>query len=174
MGRKKLVMLTIMMIIGMFSILVVWKIQTKPLWEVNEKRLYETLEAKTELSGKRISIAELAEILPFEWDTLYSFQPYYSEDKAAQIIGVPDFPVQMSVNEGTNQVFFMNKGKVVCYVYGYPEHSGLYIGFGPSVNSDLGYVKMELSKSLDGSVSLEKFENGIWNLTLYTSSLMLK
>ncbi len=174
MNRKQLSKLAIIIILSLLGILLLIKCQTKPIWEVNEKLFYEALEAKPELSGKRITVAELAEILPFEWDTVYYFQPYYSEKEAAKIIGIPDFPVQMSVNEGTNQVLFMDKGKVVCYVYGYPEHSGLYIALGPNVQSEAWYVKLELSKFAEGIVRLEKSESNIWNLTLFKPSNMLK
>ena len=169
MGKKHIIVTALILVIGVLSIFLYIKLKPEPIWEVNEKRLFEALEANPELNGKRISTEKFVQLMPFEWDTVYSFPPYYPQDKAAQAIGIPEFPVLESVNEGTNQTFFMNKGQVVCYVYGYPEHSGLYIGFGPSSIDEDYKVILKRSDMLEGTVKLERTDSGIWFLMIYST-----
>lgn len=44
------------------------------------------------------------------------------------------------VNEGMNQIVFMKDGKVVCYLYSYPENNGYGIFFESENYKDAGYM----------------------------------
>ncbi|MFS0576052.1 hypothetical protein AB1K83_10470 [Sporosarcina sp. 179-K 3D1 HS] len=100
-------------------------------WEVNMKRLQTKLTTE-HLVDKRI---DLTTFTPFEWDTVYSFDPYVSKEVVYDTIGYKWMRVQETVSEGMNQVVFMKDGKVVCYVYGYPENNRFGISFGSSGSS---------------------------------------
>lgn len=168
MSRKRILTAGFICLLGLVTVLLYVIFKPEPIWEVNEKQLYEALEAGPDLNGKRIGTEQFAKLMPFEWDTIYSFPPYYPKDQVAKEIGIPNFPVLESVNEGTNQTIFMHKGKVICYVYGYPENSGLYIGFGPS-SMDADYkVLLKRSDMGNGTVKFERSEAGIWGLMFYS------
>lgn len=78
---------------------------------------------------KSVETVKLSELTPFKWDEVYSFAPYMSREDIHKAIGYRWSGVKETVNEGMNQILFMNKGKVVCYVYGYPSHNGYGITF---------------------------------------------
>lgn len=136
-----------------------WVYAPERLWEANTTKLYETLESSDHLNGRELSGEELAGAIPFEWDTVYSFGPYIPQEDIAAVIGISPQQVGEGVNEGINQVFFMKKGQVICYVYGYSEHDHLYFAFPPYEGS---HIKMSLDEKLH--CKLSKDNQGTWNL----------
>lgn len=95
-------------------------------WETNKKKLQTKLTSDS-LTDKRV---DLTIFTPFEWDTVYSFDPYVSKEAIYETVGYKWMRVQETVSEGMNQIVFMKDGKVSCYVYGYPEHNQFAIWFG--------------------------------------------
>jgi len=71
----------------------------------------------------------LQEITPFEWDKVYTFQPYLPKQKMEEIMGLKSTVISETVNEGMTQLVFVNNGKIVCYINGYSEDLGYYISF---------------------------------------------
>ena len=65
----------------------------------------------------------LTTFTPFEWDKVYSFAPYLSKEAIYEIIGYKWDNISETVSEGMNQIVFVKDGKVVCYLYGYPENN---------------------------------------------------
>ncbi|MFC4323087.1 hypothetical protein [Litchfieldia salsa] len=95
------------------------------VWKVNEKRLKEEIISIDESVTK----VNLLDITPFEWDVVYSFDPYTSSEDIYEKVGYKWDEITETVSEGMNQIVFMKDGKVVCYVYGYPENNGYGINF---------------------------------------------
>ncbi|KAB2335649.1 hypothetical protein [Bacillus mesophilum] len=94
-------------------------------WEVNAELLKEEVRS-IEPSAK---IVNLTDLTPFQWDTVYSFDPYTSKENIYETVGYKWGSIHETVNEGMNQLVFMNGEKVVCYLYGYPENIGYSISF---------------------------------------------
>jgi len=65
---------------------------------------------------------ELKELTPFEWDTMYVISPYVPKEKIFDIIGMKSNIIKSSVSEGTHNIIFINQGKIVCYLYGFPQN----------------------------------------------------
>lgn len=71
----------------------------------------------------------LEEIVPFEWTTVYTFDPYTSIDRIERITGSRSPALKESFSEGLTHVVFTNKGQVVASVCGAPTSIGYYLGF---------------------------------------------
>lgn len=117
------------------SIIVLVNLLKKDLWDVNADSLKKEV-LSIEQSIKTIN---LTDITPFEWDVVYSFAPYTTKDSIYETVGYKWDNISETVNEGMNQIVFLKDGKVVCYLYGYPENNGYGIYFtnenGTGVNS---------------------------------------
>lgn len=92
----------------------------KDVWDKNEDLLKENVLAL----GPSVDSIDLREVTPFTWDIAYSFPPYTSKESIYQTVGYKWDRISETVNEGMNQIVFMKEGKVVCYLYGYPENNG--------------------------------------------------
>ena len=76
-----------------------------------------------------VETVSLIDITPFEWDIAYSFDPYTPKESIYETMGYKWDNISETVNEGMNQIVFLKDGKVVCYLYGYPENNGYGINF---------------------------------------------
>lgn len=97
-----------------------WK---KDLWDANAELL------KEEVLELNVDTIHLEDITPFEWDVVYSFNPYTSKEEIYKTIGYKWDRISETVSEGMNQIVFLKDGKVVCYLYGYPTNNGYGINF---------------------------------------------
>lgn len=119
----------------------------KDIWDINAEKFRDSFNA---ISGDTV-IDDLSQWTPFEWDALYSFAPYTSKEKIYEIIGYKWDNISETVNEGMNQIVFVNDNKVVCYLYGYPENIGLWFDFG---GYEGNYVKFTPSQKLAFTTTL--------------------
>jgi hypothetical protein len=109
----------------MFSIVVLINLLKDDIWDVNADLLKEEVLSV----NQSVETINLNDITPFEWDTVYSFDPYTSVDTIYETVGYEWDTIHETVNEGMNQLVFMKDEKVVCYLYGYPENHGYGIQF---------------------------------------------
>ena len=67
----------------------------------------------------------LNETVPFEWEAVYTFDPYTSKSEMERIIGIRE-----TVSEGMVQLIFVNRGRVTASVCGYASNLGydVYLG----------------------------------------------
>lgn len=121
MTRRKIIIIAVAILLTVFLI----KVFKKDVWDVNEKLL------KQEVMniGNSVKSVNLSDITPFEWDLVYSFDPYTSKDTIYRTVGYKWDSISETVNGGMNQLVFMKDKKVVCYVYGYPANNGYGIFF---------------------------------------------
>lgn len=111
--------------IVILSIVVLINLLKKDLWDVNADLLKEEV-----LSVEQsLETVKLTDITPFEWDVAYFFDPYTSKDVIYETVGYKWGNISETVSEGMNQIVFLKDGKVVCYLYGYPENNGYGIYF---------------------------------------------
>ena len=122
MKNKKILVIVAIVIVSIFVLVNLLK---KDLWDVNADLLKEEV-----LSIEQsVETVNLTDITPFEWDEVYSFDPYTTKDMIYETIGYKWGNISETVNEGMNQIVFLKDGKVVCYLYGYPENNGYGIYF---------------------------------------------
>ncbi|MGG3564001.1 hypothetical protein ABES03_20645 [Neobacillus rhizosphaerae] len=100
----------------------------KDVWDRNEDLLKEKVLAV----DPSVDSVDLSDVTPFDWDIVYSFPPYTRKESIYKTVGYKWDRISETVNEGMDQIVFMKDGKVVCYIYGYPENKG----YGLSIRSD--------------------------------------
>ncbi len=106
--------------IGLLCVTILVSLFKKDLWDLNSKLLKE----KVLSIEQTVETINLLDITPFEWDVVYSFDPYTPKDKVYDIVGYKWDNIRETVSEGMNQIVFLKDGKVVCYLYGYPANNG--------------------------------------------------
>lgn len=75
------------------------------------------------------STVTLNEIVPFEWDVVYTFSPYTSKENIEAIVGIKSNAIQQTVNEGMVQLIFVKDQKIISSVCGYSDSLGYSISF---------------------------------------------
>ncbi|MFE4705699.1 hypothetical protein [Peribacillus simplex] len=122
--------------LGIICIAIFINLLKKDLWDINEVLLKEEM-----LSiGHSVETINLLEVTPFNWDVVYSFPPYTPKDHIYETVGYKWDTISETVNERMNQIVFLKDGKVVCYLYGYPENNGYGIFSESENNKDVGYM----------------------------------
>ncbi|ALC89118.1 hypothetical protein AM500_04420 [Bacillus sp. FJAT-18017] len=106
----------------------------KDLWDINE----DLLKQEVLSVGKSVETVNLSDVTPFDWDVVYSFYPYTSKDTIYETVGYKWDGISETVSEGMNQIVFLKDGKVVCYLYGNPDHNGYGIYFTSKNSTELG------------------------------------
>lgn len=72
----------------------------------------------------------LNDIVPFEWDTLYSIEPYKSKEEIEAIVGFKSsYITDNIISEGVVYLIFVKGNKVVANLSGYPDNLGFSISF---------------------------------------------
>ncbi|MFY0804613.1 hypothetical protein [Peribacillus frigoritolerans] len=122
--------------LGIICIAIFINLLKKDLWDVNEELLKEEVLS----TGHSVETINLLEVTPFDWDVVYSFEPYTPLDHIYETVGYKWDTINVTVNEGMNQIVFLNDGKVVCYLYGYPENNGYGISFESENYKDAVYM----------------------------------
>lgn len=138
--------------IAIVAIVIVFNLFKKDVWDINAEKLIYSFNV---ISGDA-DIDDLNEFIPFEWEELYSFAPYTSTKTIYEVIGYKWDRINESVNEGMNQIVFVKDGKVVCYLYGYPENIKLGFDFG---EYDGSYIKLTSKQKLSFTTTLS--DNGV-------------
>ena len=89
----------------------------------NNKKLKESL---TAISSDSII---LEDVVPFEWTTVYTFDPYTSIDRIKKVTGSKSPALKESVSEGMTHLVFMNRGSVAASVCAHPSGLGYSLSF---------------------------------------------
>jgi hypothetical protein len=129
--------------LGLIVVLaVLYMIFGDPRIYMNNAKLEETLAGITEDS------VTLEEVIPFEWTTVYTFDPYTSIDRIEWVTGSKSPALKESVSEGMTNVVFTHRGEVVASVCAYPSSIGYSLSFAGGKNTyydypDGGYSHIE-------------------------------
>ena len=121
------------------------------------------------LTGLSSDSVTLEEVVPFEWTTIYTFDPYTPLDRIEQITGSKSPALKESTSEGMTHIVFTKNGRVVASICAYPSIIGYSLSFsgGKSTYSDYpdggyshieygDYVSFEVTPD-DGIVKLYAF-----------------
>ncbi len=69
----------------------------------------------------------LEEVVPFEWDAVYTFDPYTSREEIAETIGFDSPEIKETVSEFMTQLIFVKDDKITSSICKYPKRAGFYI-----------------------------------------------
>ena len=87
-------------------------------------------------------IVSLNEVIPFEWDALYTFEPYQSKAEIAEIIGFQSNDIkENNINEGMVHLLFVKNDKVVASILSYSSNLGYNIDFTSKENLKVAYAE---------------------------------
>lgn len=75
----------------------------------------------------------LNEIVPFDWDKVYTFPPYTSKTEIEEKIGFRSRAIEETVSEGMVQLIFVDGDKVTASVCGYASTLGYQVEFADMV-----------------------------------------
>ena len=97
----------------------------------------------------------LNEAVPFEWESVYTFDPYTSKSEMERIIGISSPSIRETVSEGMVQLIFVNRGRVTASVCGYASNLGydVYLGRGGRPLTTGEEVELSVARG-DGIVRL--------------------
>ena len=103
----------------------------------------------------------LEEIVPFEWTTVYTFDPYTSIDRIEWVTGSKSPALKESASEGMTHVVFTNLGQVVASVCALPTSIGYDLEFTGGNNTyycypDGGYSHIEYGDQIAFEVVQEE------------------
>ena len=103
-----------------------------PVVRYNNHRLKKAVTALE--AGQTVT---LNDVVPFEWDAVYTFSPYTSEEEIEEIIGFKSRDIVANdINEGMTHLIFTKGEKVQAAVLGYPSKLGYRIDFFQKVTYD--------------------------------------
>ena len=107
---------------------------------VGDPRIYMN-NAKLEdaLTGVNSDSVTLEEVVPFEWTTVYAFDPYSSREFVKRISGSNSPALKESVSDGMTNIVFKNHGRVMASVCAYPSSIGYSLAFTGGENTYYGY-----------------------------------
>ena len=94
-----------------------------PLVKYNNYHLKQNMQTISE------SEVTLNSVVPFEWDTVYTFPPYTSKAKIEKIIGFESNEIKETVNEGMVNLLFVKGNTVTGSICDYPKNLGYSIEF---------------------------------------------
>lgn len=89
----------------------------------NARRLKAALTALTR------GTTTLEEAVPFDWEAVYSFEPYTSREEIARTIGFDSPEISETIGEGVTQLIFVEEDRVVLCICAYPENLGYDVDF---------------------------------------------
>ena len=123
------------------------------------------------LTGLDADSVTLEEVVPFEWTTVYTFDPYTSIDRIEWITGSRSPALKESVNEGMTHVVFMNRGQVAASICAYPSNIGYSLAFTGGKYTyydypDGGYSHIEYGDQVEFEVTKD---NGVVSLYAFVN-----
>lgn len=84
----------------------------------------------------------LNEIVPFEWNKVYTFDPYTTKQEIERIIGFQSNNISETVSEGMTQLIFVKGNRIVCDICGYSDNLGYSVSFSTN-NGSYSIIKYE-------------------------------
>jgi len=123
MKRKRIIILvsTIAIIAALFA--VAFAVIGNPVVLNNNHKLKEAI---TSVDAESVI---LSEIVPFDWDFVYTFDPYLPKSEMEKILGFQSNSLRETVSEGMVQLVFVKGSTVVSSVCGYGNSLGYTIYF---------------------------------------------
>ena len=110
---KKWIVLSLFATLLIFSGFMYYILFGNPFVSWNDNKLEKAMD---DLSAETIT---LEEIVPFEWDEVYTFDPYTSREEIAETIGFDSQEIKEPVSEFMTQLIFVKDDKIVSCICKY-------------------------------------------------------
>ncbi|MDF2546164.1 MAG: lipoprotein [Anaerosolibacter sp.] len=114
--KKKIIILGLVAIAIVIALIVA--VIGNPIVYHNNQKLKESV-----LSLELGSVS-LNNVVPFDWDAVYTFDPYTSKSEIEDVLGFESSDIKETVNEGMVQLIFVRDQKIVSSVCGYAYRLG--------------------------------------------------
>lgn len=144
--RKKWLVLLLFATLLIFSGFMYYILFGNPFVSWNDNKLEKAMD---DLSAETIT---LEEIVPFEWDEVYTFDPYTSREEIAETIGFDSPEIKETVSEFMTQLIFVKNDKIVSSICKYPDRAGFYINLWDGHRNPHGGCYVEYGDNLLFSV----------------------
>lgn len=118
-NKKWIAVAVLVLVLAVFSPFLVENIQVSN----NNAKLKQSI---TSIERDTVS---LWNVVPFEWEYVYTFRPYLSESEMEEIIGFESNHLEETVSEGMVQLVFVKDSKVVASVCGHRDNLGYSVDF---------------------------------------------
>lgn len=113
----------------------------------SEKKINET--NKENLRNSILSLDEgviaLNDTVPFDWDVVYTFEPYTSKEEIESQLGIKSNLIRETVSEGMLHLVFVKDNKVVLSIASYLNNIGYNIIFDDKIlytdNTNFNVIK---------------------------------
>lgn len=117
--------IAITIVLGMSLVaLIGYLVIGNPIVLINNKKLENSIKAI------RSDTIKLNEVVPFDWDIVYTFEPYVSKESIEEIIGFKSSNIkENNINEGMVHLLFVKGEKVVASILGYSTNLGYRLDF---------------------------------------------
>ena len=92
----------------------------------NEKIQYSILSQKIDENGTELV---LNDVVPFDWDKLYTFEPYTPKEEIENIIGFKSKYICQKIDESMIQLIFIKDNKVIANICDYPDNLSYSLKF---------------------------------------------
>ncbi|WP_337034816.1 hypothetical protein [Paenibacillus illinoisensis] len=92
----------------------------------------------------------LANIIPFEWDSMYVFPEYTDKEDVTKVIGFESNSVQMSSSESMQQIIIVKNKEIICYV----QDMDYKLGFSIDRKGE-DYLAMKIGEKYKVNVNLK-------------------
>lgn len=149
--KKKVAALVVLLAAALFFFLATQQNQITK----NNAALQQALTTTT--PGESIN---LAQVVPFQWDAVYTFAPYLSTADMERILGISHTDLPTTVNEGMVQLVFVKDDKVVASVCDYSENIGYAVNI-PLEGKEFAHISIQ-----DTAIFSVTKADGIPTLTL--------
>ena len=117
--KASIIILTCIALIAFIGLMI-----SNPFVSINNHKLASSLKS---IDRETVS---LNDVVPFEWDTLYTFGPYQSKKEIEKTIGFKSADIkENNINEGMVHLLFVKGDKVVASILGYGKNLGYNIDF---------------------------------------------
>ena len=135
----------------LFVIAVVCFMTGSPMMFVNGVKLKNTLQALEE--GDRVF---LNDIVPFEWECVYTFEPYQSREEIEEVLGFQSRRIkENNISEGMEHLLFVKGDRVTASILGYSENLGYSIRFAAKEGKKVTYAEnAEFTVTKSGEVTV--------------------
>lgn len=119
-SKSPIIALASIALIGVLAYLLIGN----PVVFINNKKLGNSLQTIDR------EMVQLNDVIPFVWDTLYTFEPYQSKEELEKIVGFKSADIkENNINEGMVHLLFVKDKNVVASILGYSNNLGYSIDF---------------------------------------------
>jgi hypothetical protein len=90
-------------------------------------RNLELILSKNSPSGLDATNGDVKDLISFDYDTMFIFEPYQTVDEMEKQIGFKYSKLKQGLSEGITNILFVKDNKVAAYLFGYPSNTGYFI-----------------------------------------------